>query len=138
MRSPAATSTWWRVPQGEGRRVLVWRVGGALLAAPIDAVVEVAPAEGGSTDCRAGRLDLRGMPGLQTDGDAPHAVILRADSGLFAIAADEVEGVRTSTAREESPTPDWLHTLPTEHLAGLLQLPDARVAALLDVESLAG
>lgn len=126
------------MPQGEGQRVLVWRVGGALLAAPIDAVVEVAAAHGGSTECRAGRLDVRLVPGLRTDGDAPRAVILRAATGLIAIAADEVEGVRTSTVREESPKPGWLRTLPTEHFDRLLQLPDARVAALIAVESLAG
>lgn len=126
------------MPQGEGQRVLVWRLGDALLAAPIDAVVEVAPANGGSTESRAGRLDVRSVPGLRTRGDAPRAVILRKTSGLMAIAADEVEGVRTSTGREESPKPGWLRTVPTDHFDGLLQLPGARVAALLAVESLAG
>lgn len=126
------------MPPGEERRVLVWRVGGALLAAPIEVVVEVAPVQDGRTDSRAGRMEVRDVPGLRTEREARRAVILRAESGLLAVAADEVDGVRSSTPREESPTPGWLRALPTEHVAGLLQLPDARVAALLAVESLAG
>lgn len=126
------------MPQGDARRVLVWSVGGALLAVPIDAVVEVAPFEGDRTRSRAGRVDLRVVPGLANEGEARHAVILRAATGLLAIAADQVDGVQTSTPRDQSPTPDWLGALPTEHLGGLLQLPDARIAALLVVDSLAG
>lgn len=126
------------MPQGEERRVLVWRVGGALLAAPIETVVEVAPVREGTTRSRVGRVEIRDVPGLRPEGDAEHAIILRADTGLLAIAADEVAGVQTSTPGTQSPTPAWLRALPTEHFAGLLQLPDARVAALLVVDSLTG
>lgn len=124
------------MPQGEERRVLVWTIGGALVAAPIEVVVEVAPVEGGRTSSRAGSLEVQPVPGLHAEGEARRAVVLRASGGLLAIAADDVDGVRSSMLADQSPTPDWLSALPTEHVAALLQLPDARVAVLLAVDSL--
>lgn len=136
MRSPATTWIWWRVPRDDGRRVLVWSIGGALLAVPLDAVVEIAPIADDEARTRGGRLPLRTIASLETTGVARRAVVLRSGATLMAVAADEVEGVHAASLDDQAPTPAWLTTLPTDHLAGLIQLTDVRVAALLAVESL--
>lgn len=136
MRSPATTWTWWRVPRDDGRRVLVWSIGGALLAAPLDGVVEIAPIEDDEARTRTGRLPLRTIAGLEATGVTRRAVVLRSGTTLMAVVADEVDGVHAASLDDQAPTPAWLTTLPTDHLAGLIHLTDARVAALLAIESL--
>lgn len=127
----------WPVPPAEATRVVVWGVGDALLAVPLDAAIEIAAV---GTDrraiTRAGPLELWTPPGLQEVYDCRRAVVVRASGGAVALAADAVEGVKPYTEREAAPTPPWLRSLPTPHMAGLVRLDDDRVAALLAVESL--
>lgn len=124
----------------EADEVVVWRLAGALLAVPLAAVVEIAAVTAdGRAVTRAGRLELRTPPGLSLAADAAdctRAVVVRTGGGAMALAAEVVEGVKPYTKRERAPTPPWIRTLPTEHLAGLIRLDDRRVAALLAVDTL--
>lgn len=127
----------WPVPPGEATRVVVWRVGDALLAVPLDAAIEIAAvAPDGRAATRAGSLELWTPPGLQEVDDCRRAVVVRAGEGSVAMAAETVEGVKPYTEREAAPTPPWLRSLATPYMAGLIRLDDDRVAALLAVESL--
>jgi len=124
-------------PGSDPARALVWRSGDALLAVPVDAVLEVTDTDDeGRARSRRGPVPLSAVPGLQPAGHARRAVVVRSGGTTLALAADEVEGVREYTVRESAPTPPWLGTLPTGHLAGLVRLDEGRVAALLAVDTL--
>lgn len=125
-------------PDEEGQ-VLVWRLGDALLAAPLEAVVEVATvgADGRATS-RAGPVDLTVPPGVRSSTVTERAVVVRARGIMLALAADDVEGVMPCTLRDSAATPPWLRSLPTTHLTGLVRLDGGRVAALLAIDALDG
>lgn len=119
--------------------MVVWRVGDALLAAPLAAIVEVAPVSAdGTATSRLGALELQAAPGLPAPARPRRAVVIRTAGAAVAIAADDVEGVQPYTEHSAAPTPAWLGTLPTAHLAGLIRLDDDRIAALLAVDALPG
>lgn len=125
-------------PDSARRRVVVWRVGDALLAAPVDAVVEIAAVDAaGTVRSRVGALDPRTPPGLEPPEAPVRAVVLRAGGGHLAMAADHVDGVTAWEPGATAPTPDWLRSLPTGHVASLIRLDQDRVAALLAVDALA-
>lgn len=125
------------MPQGEASRVLVWRLGSALLAARLEDVVEVVMvAADGRALSRGGQLEVTPPPGMTSPTRPPRAVVVRAGAGTMAMAADEVEGVKEYALRDSAPTPAWLRGLPTEHLAGLIHLEGSRVAALLALDTI--
>lgn len=125
------------MPPAEERRVVVWRLGDALLAAPLAVAVEVAPVgPDGKARTRTGPLELRTPPGLPAPGRSPRAMVLRVGDELVAMAADDVEGVKSYTADRAASLPPWLRALPAGHLAGLVRVDDGRIAALLAIETL--
>lgn len=122
---------------GNEDRVVVWRVGDALLAAPLADTAEIAAvSRDGRALSRSGRLELRTPPGLSPPARPRRAVVLRAGKAALAMAADEVEGVRPYTERHTPATPAWIGTLKADHLAGLIRLDDDRIAALLAIDAL--
>lgn len=125
-------------PDEEGQ-VLVWRLGDALLAAPLEAVVEVTTVGADRRAVsRAGPVDLTAPPGARSASVPQRAVVVRARGATLALAADEVEGVVPRTLRESAATPSWLRSLPTTHFTGLVRLDGGRVAALLAIDTLDG
>jgi chemotaxis signal transduction protein len=118
--------------------LLVWRRGEALLAAEVDAIVEVAmvPADG-DVRSREGSAPLVDLPGLR--GDRPdRAVVVRTGSGLAALPADSLEGIRGIARDRLSAPPGWLGALVAAHLRAIVVLDDDRLAALLALASLGG
>lgn len=130
------------MPAGEAARVVVWRVGDALLAVPLAAAVEIAAvASDGKAVSRAGRLEIRTPPGIPHVSRCPRAVVVRAGptgGELVALAAEAVEGVKAYAEKDAAVTPEWLRGLSMAHVAGLIRVDDRRVAALLAVDALAG
>lgn len=125
-------------PDEEGQ-ALVWRLGDALLAAPLEAVVEVTiVGADGRAVTRAGPVDLTAPPGARSSSVPQRAVVVRARGDTLALAADEVEGVVPRTLRDSAVTPSWLRSLPTTHISGLVRLDGGRVAALLAIDTLHG
>ena len=121
--------------EGEGTGAyVVWRTGDALLAAPLEDVVEVSAVEGGQAVTRTGRVKPVAPEGLAAP--APRrAIVLRGPHGVVPFPADEVEEVATGSAAGRVPTPEWLGS-DLEWVRGLLRLDDHRVAALLAVDRL--
>ena len=118
-------------------QVVVWYVGDAILAAPVETVIEIAPVDReGAVRSRAGTLQLTSPPGLDPPASPERAVVLRNAAGAVAMAADSVDGVVTCGRGAATSTPEWLRALPTRHLASLIRLDDDRVAAMLAVDSL--
>lgn len=111
------------------RSAVVWRLGDALLAVDVDDVVEIAPAADGA-ESRLGTIGFHQIPGLASR-QAGRAVVVRRGDEPLALPADAVEGVTTYDPAENASTPDWLRDVPAVHLAGLIRLPDRRLAALL-------
>lgn len=125
----------WEPPDRD--RVIVWRVGDALLAAPLARTAEIAAVDpDGRAMSRSGPLELQAPPGLPLPRRPHRAVVLRAGETAVAMAADEVEGVRSYTDRQATATPAWLDSLRTDHLAALILLDDQRIAALLAIDTL--
>lgn len=127
------------MPSVEHPPVLVWRRGEALLAVEVDAVLEVARAEGSTPDAtvrtRAADAPVLNLPGLPRD-PATHAVIVRTGAGLVALPADVVEGIRAVTPDRFASAPRWLHALAPDHVRGIVTLDDDRLAVLLAVDAL--
>ena len=122
---------------GTERRIVVWRVGEALLAVPLEATVEIAAVgEDRRADGRDGPLDLEPPPGLPLPEGAPRAVIVRASSRKVALAAEAIEGVVTVAGHGAEPVPPWLGGLSADHIEAVVRIGDGRVAALLDVDAL--
>jgi len=121
--------------------LVVWRLGDALLAVPLDAVEEVV-AVGGDRQARGREvvLDVVDPPGLPPHESPRHAVIIRAvgTARRVALAADQVEGVRDPSDAPALDPPPWLAALASVHTRTLVRLDDRRVAALLDVAALLG
>lgn len=127
------------MPHGEEARAVVWRIGEALLAVPLDVAMEIAAVGAdGQARARTGRLEVRTPPGVTAPPYCPHAVVVRTTGSPMALAAEAVDGVLAYTERHAVPAPAWLGGLPTDHIAGLIRLNDQRVAALLAVEALTG
>ncbi|NIP78813.1 MAG: hypothetical protein GWM90_06275 [Gemmatimonadetes bacterium] len=122
------------MPGADPDRVVVWRAGEAVLALPVESVIEVAePGGDGRVRSRAGPLEPMDLPGLPPD--APRwAVVVRARRGAVALAADSVEGV-TGAGPVES-APGWLGPMARDHLRGLVRLTDGRIAAVPALEDL--
>lgn len=124
-------------PGADDQQVVVWHVGDAILAVPVETVVEIASVDrDGTVRSRTGTLQPITPPGLDPPASPERAVVLRNASGSLAMAADHVDGVTTCERGAATPTPEWLRTLPTRHLASLIRLDGDRVAALLAVDSL--
>ncbi len=123
---------------GEVRRqVVVWRVAGALLAAPVEDVQEVATTgQDGLARTRVGPMDLTPVPGLRPEQPARHAVVVRAGADVLALAAEAVEGVRIVSPASLAALPAWLRTLDPGHVAGLVRF-GPEIAALLRLDALA-
>ncbi|MEJ2503864.1 MAG: hypothetical protein P8177_11235 [Gemmatimonadota bacterium] len=119
------------------RRVVVWRLGDAVLAVPLADTVEIAAVDGeGRADGRGGALALTPPPGLPLPRRATLAVVVRTAAGATALAADEVLGVRTVADGGTEPVPAWLGALPTAHIEGMIRVDGDRTAALLDATAL--
>lgn len=130
------------MPLAERPPVLVWRRGEALLAAEVDAVLEVARSDAaeGVADVEtvrtsAGEARVLNLPGLPRDR-AARAVVLRTAAGLVALPADAVEGIRAMAPDRFAPAPRWLQALAPDHVRGIVTLDDDRLAALLAVDAL--
>lgn len=126
------------MPPADGDRVVVWRAGGAILAAPLDAVVEIAAVgDDGRAAGRAGPIPLTSPAGAEPRAPK-RAVVVRVGERTLALAADAVEGVARSDERVTAPTPRWLRGLAADRIARLVRLEEGRVAAVLDLERIAG
>ena len=124
------------MPVDEPVRVLVWRYGGALLAVPLDAVLEVAAVTARAALSRHGELDLVGVRGLGPEVESPRrAIVLRTGGRMVAIPADAVEGVVEAERGRVGPAPRWLAGVDARHVKALVRLDPDRTAALLDVEA---
>lgn len=121
---------------GPAGRVVVWRVGDATLAVPLDDTVEIAPVVDGRAVTRSGPLSLRTPAGLARPGDPQHAVVVRTGGDHAAMAADAVEGVHEGAGDRTAALPPWLLGVSGEQLAGLIRLDDDRIAALLHARAL--
>ena len=125
------------MPPAEQARAIVWRIGEALLAVPLEAALEVAAVSAdGMAMSRKGQLELRAPPGLPPVLDCRRAIIVVTRDGLVALPAESVDGVLPYSVQDTAATPPWLGRLTTDHLAGLIRLDDHRIAALLAVEAL--
>lgn len=124
------------MPPAETERAVVWRLGGALLAAPLDAVREVAPVTAeGLARTRTGEVEAVVPHGL--DATPPRrAIILSVGDQVVAVAAEEVEGVADVPERAVAGPPGWLSKLDTRHVRAVVRLADDRLAALLEPEAL--
>jgi hypothetical protein len=118
----------------ERPQLVVWSHGEALLAAPLDAVVEVVAVDDGVAHGRSGELEPRPLPGLPA-ATGSRAVVLRTPAGLRALPADEVDGVRTPPGADAQ-VPTWLRAVAPEVVDRLVRLDDGRVAAILAVDAL--
>jgi hypothetical protein len=128
------------VSRVEPGAVVVWRIAGALLAAELHAVAEVAPvSDGGVVQTRDGDLELTPIPGLG-EPSAPLAVVLQpqgAKAGMrVALPADAVEGVLTPGTVVEAEPPGWLRALHMPHVQGLLRVDGDRLVALLHADAI--
>jgi hypothetical protein len=128
------------VSPAEFGAVVVWRRAGALLAAELDAVAEVAAVAGdGVVHARDGDLELTALPGLG-DGGAALAVVLQPVGGAggrrLALPADTVEGVVAPGELTAEAYPAWMRGLPMPHVRGLLRMDGGRLAALLYADAL--
>ena len=120
----------------EAPRVVVWRIGGATLALPLDDVVEVVGVDaGGVAIGRDGPVELVHLDGVPAR-DAPRAVVLRTGAGLRALPADAVRGVADAAETRMTAPPDWLSRVRPAHLSALLRLPDDSIATLLSAQAL--
>jgi hypothetical protein len=119
--------------------LVVWRLGGASLAASLDMVEEIVTVDAdGQANGRDGPLDVVRPPGLEGTSPARLAVVVRrtpAGDDRVALAAEVVDGV-VNPGGEVRERPFWLGTLDAPHLAGLVRLGDERVAAILHVPGL--
>ena len=123
------------MPAGDGGRVVVWCAGRTVLAAAVEAVLEVAERdEEGRALTRLGLLDPVSVPGLTTD-DADRAVIVRAADGPVALPADRIDGV-VAYHGPVVDTPPWLEAVGPDYVRGLIRLDDDRIAAVLDTGAL--
>jgi chemotaxis signal transduction protein len=123
------------VPWTDADPVIVWLTGNAVLAAPVDDVIEVAELdEHGMAHTRDGSLEPVALPGLNPEA-ARRAVVVRAAEGPAAIPADRVEGVVGQEGPVRSP-PEWLAGVTSRHVRGLIRLDDGRIAAVLATEAL--
>ena len=123
------------MPPAERPPALVWRRGDALLAAEVDAVLEVAPADGDRVDTREGAAPFLHLPGLPRE-PAPRAVVLRSAAGLVALPADGVDGIRAVVEGRVAPTPPWLRGFAPDYIRAIVTLDDDRLAVLLAVDAL--
>lgn len=113
-------------------QVVVWRLGDALLAAPVALVDEVTPLDReGRARCRTGPLALTPIPALEPGTPARNAVVVQRGGRRFALPASTVEGVRT-VAGDAHEAPAWLGRRARRRVTGILMLEDDRLAALLD------
>ncbi len=115
---------------------VVWRLGDALLAVPLDVVDEVAPVDAsGQARGRTGSWAVVDPPGLPRSDHPRQAVVVRVTGGegRLALAADEVDGVRDAATAAVLDPPPWLAALSSGHTRSLIRLDDRRVAAVLDV-----
>ncbi len=126
------------VAAGEGRReVVLWSLAGALLAAPVASVREVAPTgDDGRARTRSGEMEITPLPGLDPPGTAPRAVVVDAGGLVLALAAEVVEGVVIVDDGAVTRPPRWLTGLNPRHVRGLVSL-GPRVAALLRLDAIA-
>jgi chemotaxis signal transduction protein len=119
--------------------LVVWRLGGASLAARLDMVEEIVAVDAdGQANGRGGPVDVVRPPGLEGTSPARFAVVVRrtpAGDDRVALAADAVDGV-VNPGGEIRGRPFWLGTLDAPHLDGLVRLGDERVAAILNVPAL--
>lgn len=123
------------MPWTEADPVIVWLTGEAVLAAPVDAVLEVAELdEHGMAHTRDGSLEPMVFPGLDAAA-CRRAVVVRAADGPAAIPANRVEGVVGQQGPVRSP-PEWLAGVAGRHVRGLIRLDDGRIAAVLATEAL--
>lgn len=119
------------MPAAEAGRVVVWSAGESILAAPIDAVIEVTDRDAdGRARSRHGPLDPVALPGVSVDS-ADRAVILRAAAGPVALPADRIDGVMPHSGPVSDPPP-WLEAAARGWFRGLVRLEDGRIAAVLD------
>jgi hypothetical protein len=121
--------------------LLVWRVGDALLAAPLAAVDEVATVgENGRAQARDGEIPVAAGPLPDAARQHRQAVILRrsdvAGEGRLALPADQVDGVVAADQAEALPAPPWLAGIHAPHMAALVRLETGDIAALLDLAEL--
>lgn len=117
-------------------RVLVWQLGGALLAVDVHEVIEIAALDrDGTAHSRQGELEVLSVPGARPSGTARRAVVVRTGPRVAAIPADVVEGVADPVDTRQG-TPGWLATLGVDHIRGLLHLEERRVGTLLALDVL--
>lgn len=125
------------MPPADEGRVVVWRLGDALLAAPLADTIEIAAvAADGLAVSRAGRLALHTPAGIRSRERPTRAVVVRVAGREVAMAAEEVLGIEPFAPAETAPLPPWLETVPASHVAGLVRLPDQRLAVLLHLDAL--
>lgn len=118
-------------------RVVVWRLGDALLAVDVDRVVEIAPVDpDGRARSRLGALTLAVPPGLAAPARPQRAVVLRTSRGPVGAPADAVEGVHECAPGTVGAPPAWLAGLSEAGVRALVRLDDRRIAALLEPDAL--
>lgn len=116
--------------------MLVWERGQALLALPIEDVVEVAAVPGsGTIRSRGGAVEIALPRGLE-GGPARRAVVVRRGGELSALPADAVDGVTVASHARLSEPPAWIRPLAAPRVRAILRLEDDRLAALLDLDAL--
>lgn len=121
----------------EPEQLLVWRFAGAVLAAPIERVREVATTgDDGRARTREGEIDLTFPTGLHAPRPAPRAVVVEVAGRVIALPADSVEGVVPVDAGAVEAPPAWVARLEPGHVRGLVRL-GPLVAAVLHLEALA-
>ena len=124
------------MPPAERPPVLVWRRGEALLAAEVDAVLEIGPVlDGVRVATREGDARILNLPGLSRE-PARRAVVVRCGDALAALPADGIEGVRSIAVDRFAATPSWLESLAPDHVRAIVTLDDDRLAALLALNAL--
>lgn len=127
------------MPQAEETRIVVWRVGEALLAAPLADTVEIAAVAGdGRAVSRSGHLELRTPEGLEPPREPRRAVVVESAAGPTAMAADEVVGVRSHRPGDVAGIPAWLSEVSDRAVTSLVRLDDDRIVALVAVDRLSG
>ena len=125
------------MPAAEPERAVVWRLGEALLAAPLDAVQEVASVtKDGRARTRSGELEPLVPNGLEVPRPSRRAVVLLVGDRGVAVAADEVEGVAEVPESMAVAPSEWLGQLDTRHVRAVVRLVDGRLAALLEPDAL--
>jgi chemotaxis signal transduction protein len=127
--------------------VLVWRLGGNLLAVDLEFVEEILPVDDtGGVHGRAGALEVLEASVLDATGEPSLAVVVRDTGGQagpdeagprrLALPAEQVDGVIHAHQAAGLPGPEWMADICAPRITSLVLLDNGRIAALLNLAEL--